>query len=182
MFSQRRSDYGRSSQVDAKRTVMTRGFTKEILNFVGSLLKRQAFSLVEEKEEPASSGNALTVFRSPVLRLRFVRDREGLSVDVAEAGPSEQWHKLEDVLVTCVPVFNRVGRFEAAAMQRLAEEYMNISRPIGDIGSMKRVLAKHLGTIEERFGSYQIELTRRLLDGIERRESQPDRSSSKILR
>jgi hypothetical protein len=49
---------------------------------------------------------------------------------------------------------------------------MNISRPIGDIGSMKRVLAKHLGTIEERFGPYQIELTRRLLDGIESRESQ----------
>jgi hypothetical protein len=161
---------------------MTRGLTKEILNFVGSLLKRHAFSLIEEKEEPAPSGNVLAVFQSPVLRLRFVRDREGLSVDVAETGPSEQWHKLEDVLVTCVPVFNRVGRFEAGAMQRLAEEYMNISRPIGDIGSMKRVLAKHLGTIEERFGPYQIELTRRLLDGIERREFQPDRSSSKILR
>jgi len=159
---------------------MTRGFTKEILNFVGSLLKRQAFSLVEEEEEPV--GNALAVFQSPVLRLRFVRDREGLSVDVAETGSPEQWHKLEDVLVTCVPVFNRVGQFEAGAMQRLAEEYMNISRPIGDIGSMKRVLAKHLGTIEERFGPYQIELTRRLLDGIEHRESQPDRSSSRILR
>ena len=90
---------------------MTRGLTKEILNFVGSLLKRHAFSLVEEKEEPAPSGNVLAVFQSPVLRLRFVRDREGLSVDVAETGPSEQWHKLEDVLVTCVPVFNRVGRF-----------------------------------------------------------------------
>ena len=161
---------------------MTRGFTKEILNFVGSLLKRQAFSLFQEKEDPAPSGNALAVFQSPVLRLRFARDREGLSVDVAETGPSEQWHKLEDVLVTCVPVFNRVGRFEAEALQRLAEEYMNISRPVGDIGSMKRVLAKHLETIEQRFGKYQIELMRRLLDGIERRESQPDRSSSKILR
>ena len=149
---------------------------------MGSLLSKRAFSLVEEKEDPAHFGSALAVFQSPVLRLRFVRDRGGLLVDVAEAGSSEQWHKLEDVLVTCVPVFNRVGGFEAAAMQKLAEEYMNISRPIGDIGSMKRVLAKHLGTIEERFGPYQIELTRRLLDGIERREFQPDRSSSKILR
>ena len=161
---------------------MTRSFTKEILNFVGSLLKKHAFSLVEEKEEPAHFGNARAVFQSPMLRLRFVRDRECLSVDVAETGSSEQWHKLEDVLVTCVPVFNRAGRFEAGAMQRLAEEYMNISRPIGDMSSMKRVLGKHLGTIEDRFGPYQIELTRRLLDGIEHRESQPERSSSKILR
>lgn len=161
---------------------MTLGFSKEILNFAGSLLKKHAFSLVEEKDDTAHSGNAMAVFQSPVLRLRFVRDGEGLSVDVAETGSLEQWHKLEDVLVTCVPLYNRAGRFEAAVMQRLAEEYMDISRPIGDIGSMKRVLAKHLGTIEERFGPYQIELTRRLLDGIEHRESQPVRSSSKILR
>jgi hypothetical protein len=152
--------------------VMTRGFTKEIRNSVGSLLSKRAFSLVEEKEDPTHFGSALAVFQSPVLRLRFVRDRGGLLVDVAEAGSSEQWHKLEDVLVTCVPVFNRVGRFEAAAMQKLAEEYVNISRPISDIASLKGVLTKHLGTIEERFGPYQIELTRRLLDGIEHRESQ----------
>jgi hypothetical protein len=146
---------------------MTRGFIKEIRNSLGSLLKKHAFSLVEEREEPAHFGNALAVFQSPVVRLRFVRDRAGLLVDVAETGSSEQWHKLEDVLVTCVPVFSRVGRFEAAAMQRLAQEYMNISRPIGNIASLKSVLTKHLGTIEERFGPYQIELTRRLLDGIE---------------
>lgn len=152
---------------------MTPGFTEEIRNSVGSLLNKHAFSLVEERED--HFGNALAVFESPLLRLRFARDREGLLVDVAETGWSEQWHKLEDVLVTCVPVFNRVGGFEAAAIQRLAEEYANISRPIGNIAAMKSVLTKHLGTIEERFGPYQIELTRRLLDGIEHRESQANR-------
>jgi hypothetical protein len=147
---------------------MTRDFTEEVRHSMGSLLKKHKFSLVEQREEPDHLANAMVVFESPVLRIRFGRDKGDIFVEVAETGPARQWHKLEDILITCVPVLDRAGGFDAAATQRLSEEYMNISRPVSDITSIKRVLTNHLGTIEERFSPYQIELTRRLLDGIER--------------
>lgn len=157
---------------------MTRDFTAEIRHSMGPLLKKHTFSLVEQREEPDHAGSAMVVFKSPVLGLRFVRNKGDIFVEVGETGPAGRWHKLEDVLITCVPVLNKTGGFDAAGTQRLSEEYMNISRPSSDIALLKRVLTHHLGTIEERFSPYQIELTRRLLDEIERGASQAFESDS----
>jgi hypothetical protein len=149
-----------------------RSFAKQIQASMGSLLKEHGFSLLEEREEPDHFGNALAVFQSPLIRLRFIRDRGDILVDVAENGQEERWHKLENILRLCKPVYNYAARVDAEAMRRLIQQDMATRLLRNDMDSVKHVLSENLGTIEGLFSPHRIEFTKRLLHDFERKESQ----------
>jgi hypothetical protein len=155
--------------------VMARNFTQQVYETVGPLLAEHGFSVVESKEDPQHFGDATILFESRLLHIRVVKDRGDILVDVAENALPTEWHKLEDVLQICRPIMNRAGppsmSFMKKAQAELLEEYDLVSRLQKDIKALKRILTKHLGTIEDRFGPNQIALTRQILGVIEQRES-----------
>jgi hypothetical protein len=63
-----------------------------------ALLEGLGFTKVEERYDKAAFGNELVVFESDVLRLRFLKDRGQIFVELGPTSEPRRWHALNDVL------------------------------------------------------------------------------------
>ncbi len=71
---------------------------EEIEPFFFHLIKAFDFEKEDERSYPASFGNEVLVLKSRDFRVRFVRDRGDIYVDVGPVSEPSEWHLLEDVL------------------------------------------------------------------------------------
>ena len=145
----------------------TPNFTRQIKRSIGPLLKSRGFQLVNERADPEHFGDALAVFESPFLRLKFTQDRGEVFVDVAENGSENEWHQLRDVLALCRPIFAKAGGVD---LEKINEDLIAPSSWRNDMPSVARVLEKKLPMIESRFRPESVAVTRTWLKAIEQRE------------
>jgi hypothetical protein len=71
---------------------------EQIQPFLVDLMTVFGLEREDERSYPASFGNEILVLKCRDFRLRFVRDRGDIYVDVGPVCEPSEWHLLEDVL------------------------------------------------------------------------------------
>jgi hypothetical protein len=72
-------------------------FTGQVYSEFKTTLDDLSFQLIEDTYDEECFGNSVLVFRSKEFRLRFIRDRGQIFIDIGAASYSK-WYSLEEVL------------------------------------------------------------------------------------
>lgn len=84
---------------------MEKSFFDEIAAFFTRLPDASSFRESERREDPQSFGNAYVVHEAPQMKLRFVRDRDEIRIEIAAPRQADWWtlDQLCEVLGKSVP-------------------------------------------------------------------------------
>ena len=84
---------------------MEKSFFDEISAFFARLPDASSFRESERREDPQSFGNAYVVHEAPQIKLRFVRDRDEIRIEIAAPRQTDWWtlDQLCEVLGKSVP-------------------------------------------------------------------------------
>jgi hypothetical protein len=134
--------------ISRKKSDVSTDLAEEVQNAIGPDLRLRGFVMVEAPVVSKEFGDELLIFDSTSLRVRVVRERDRVSVDIASQYRADQWWDfdlVEEVL-------------------RLKDATLTMERQTSQIQRLGRVLREQYGAIERAFAEKHLSETVEALD------------------